>query len=338
MAIPTAGNLKLDEKSILITGGTNLLGEKFVAHILENFEPNQLVVLSTDELELHNLQQKFSTREYPCLQYIIGGVRDRDVLNRAFKGIDIVIHTEFLHLAYVVEYNPFEAVKTNIQGAANIVDMAIDRKVEKVISISTVSASNPGMLAGLAERTSEKLFVAGNNYSGHDGTHFSVVRIGSVFGSKENIVAKFMNMNKAGTLSISDSRRSRFWMTYVDVVNFVIFSIEQMTKGEVFIPKLPSIREVDLARAIAPDREIKVSGLDPSENIHEVLLSEDDSQFALEYESYYSIVPFYLDIGRMIYLGPTHGVPCYDGFRYSSDTNKNWLSVENLKDILGLNY
>ena len=323
----------LNNKAILITGGTNLLGEKFVEIILDKYKPSKFVVLSPDELELLNIQKKFGREDHPCLHYLLGSVRNRDVLYRAFKGIDIVIHTEFLHLAYVAEYNPFEVVKSNIQGAMNVIDAAIDRKVKKVISISTESSSNPGMLAGLAERTSEKMFVAGNNYSGHDGACFSVVRIGSVFGPKENLVSKFQIMRDKKMVSISDPLRSRFWMTYNDVVDFVLFCLQQMTKGEIFIPKLPSIREIDLARAIAQDGEIKVGGLNPSENLHEILLSADDSQFALEYDTYYSIIPFYLDIGTLVYLGPTEGVPCYHGFSYNSDTNKHWVSVEKLKEI-----
>ncbi len=326
----------LNNKAILITGGTNLLGEKFVEIILDKYKPSKFVVLSPDELELLNIQKKFGREDHPCLHYLLGSVRNRDVLYRAFQGIDIVIHTEFLHLGYVAEYNPFEAVKTNILGAMNVIDAAIDRKVKKVISISTESSSNPGMLAGLAERTSEKIFVAGNNYSGHGGTCFSVARIGSVFGPKENLVSRYNKMSETGVLSISDTRRSRFWMSYQDIVEFIIFSLEQMTKGEIFVPKLPSIREVDLARAIAPECDIKVIGLNPSENLHEILLSDADSQFALEYGTYYSIIPFYLDIGTLIYLGPTEGVPCYHGFRYSSETNKRWLSVENLREILRL--
>lgn len=326
----------LNKKAILITGGTNYLGKRFIEFVLENYEPVKLVVLSSDELELQNVQQKYSASDYPCMRYLIGGVRDREVLYRAFKGIDIVIHTEFLHLAYVAEYNPFEAVKTNIVGAINVIDAAIDRKVGKVISISTVSSSNPGMLAGLVERASEKLFVAGNNYSGQDGTCFGVARIGSVFNPKEDLVSRFRSMSETGVLAISDTRRSRFWMTNDDIIEFVLFSLEHMTKGDILIPKLPSIREIDLARAVAPDSEIKITGLNPSENLHEILLSEDDSQFALEYETYYSIVPFYLDIGTLIYLGPTHGVPCYHGFCYRSDTNKQWLSVEEIREKLGL--
>lgn len=253
---------------------------------------------------------------------------------RAFDGVDIVIHAEVLHFPYVTEYNPFEAIKTNILGAMNVINAAIDQKVKKVIALSTESSVNPVTLSGLTGRTSERIFVVGNNYSGREGTRFSVVRIGSVYGIKTNLVSSFRKMRETGVISISDTRRTRFWMTYEDIVDFTISCLQCMVKGEIFVPKLPSIRDIDLAKAVAPECKNQVVGLTPGDVLHEVLLSEEDSQFALEYDRYYSIAPFYLELGRFIYLGPTRGVPCHVGFKYSSETNSHWLSVEDIQRIL----
>jgi UDP-N-acetylglucosamine 4,6-dehydratase len=280
------------------------------------------------------MRQEFN--QYSNLRYFIGDVHDRKRLYRALEGVDIVFHTATLHLPFAAEYNPFEAVKTNIIGAMNLIDAAIDCKVDKVIAISTVSSINPATLSGLTRRTSERVIVAGNCYSGLDGTRFSVIRIGSVFGIKTNPILNFQRMSTTGTLSVSDTQRTRFWMTYEDIVQFTITCLQDMVKGEIFVPKLPSIRDVDLARAVAPKCKIKVVGLNPGEVLHEVLLSEDDSQFALEYDHYYTIVPFYQELGRIIYFGPTKGIPCHAGFRYSSDTNPEWLSVDKMRKILKL--
>ena len=326
----------MNGQTILITEGSSYIGRKFAKNILLRHQPSKLIIFSNDELAQYEMQQEFDSSRYPCLRYFIGDINDRDRLYRAFNGVDLAIHLESLHLPFVAEYNPFEAVKRNIIGAINVIDAAIDRNVKQVVSISTVSSVNSGTLIGLMKSTSEKLFVAGNSYSGENKTRFCVVRISSVLGHDRNIVSEFLRMRESGIISIADAQRTRFWMTPEDAVEFIITCLDRMVKGEIFIPKLPSVRDVDLARAIGPKCEIRIAGNSPGETLHETLLSENDAQFALEYPDYYSIIPFYLEMGRIIYFGPTKGVPCHTGFHYRSDNNLKWLSVSDLQEILKL--
>ena len=324
----------VDDKTILITGGSNALGQKFVQIFLETGNPEKIIIFSRDELEQHRMRQELGEAASAKVRYFIGNVCDRERLYRAFSGVDIIIHAETLHFPFVAEYNPFEAVKINILGAMNVIDAAIDQGVEKVISLSPESSVNPATLSGLTEHTSERIFVAGNSYASSDGPSFSVVRIGSVFGLKNNLVSTFQQMSKSGEITISDPNRSRFWMPYEKVVRFTLSCLEHMIKGEIFIPKLPSVRDVDLAKAVASNCDRKITGLHPGEVLHETLLSQDDSQFALEYDDYYAIIPFFLEMGRIIYYGPTKGRPCHVGFSYRSDTNSEWLSVADVHNFL----
>lgn len=328
--------MELHNQTALITGGTSFLGQEFARLILRDYDLKKLIVISSDELEQHRMRQELRGIDTSKVRYFIGNVRDRERLLRAFAGVDSVIHTESQHLPFVSEYNAFEAVKTNILGAMNVIDAAIDQDVEQVIYLSTESSVNPSTLSGLTERTAERVFVAGNNYAGSDGPRFGVARIGSVFGIKTNLVSKFQKMSKRGVISVADPNRSRFWMPYEEIVNFTISCFENMIKGEIFVPKLPSIRDIDLAKTIAPGCELKITGLTPGTEIHEILLSRRDSQFAIEYENYYAVIPFYSEIGRIIYHGPTGGKPCPVDFSYRSDTNSVWVTREEIQQHLGL--
>jgi UDP-N-acetylglucosamine 4,6-dehydratase len=324
----------LDNKIVLVTGGTSPLGQRYVEGLLNDAKPKRVFVLSADEDGLLDMKIKLGGDSSVPLKFVVGSVRDKTVLNRSFEGVDVVFHADVLHFPFVAEYNPFEAVKVNILGAMNIINAAIDNQVEKVIALSPQSSVNPATLSGLTERTAERIFVAGNSYSRKGGSRFSVVRIGSVFGIKNNLVSSFLKMRETGEISISDPRRTRFWMSYEDIVSFTLKCLELMVKGEIFIPKLPSIRDIDLAKAIAPNCARKIIGIHPGEVLHENLLSREDSQFALEYDDYYAIIPFYLEMGRILYYGPTQGRPCHVGFSYRSDTNAEWLSAHDVQEYL----
>jgi UDP-N-acetylglucosamine 4,6-dehydratase len=326
----------LSDKTVLITDGSNHLSKKFAKILLDDYRPNKLIIFSRDELEQYKMRQEFGNNQHSAIRYFLGDIRDRERLFRAFAGVDFVIHTETLHFPFVAEYNPFEAVKTNILGAIRIIDAAIDQGVDKVISLSPESSVNPATLSGLTEHTSERIFVAGNSYTGSGGPRFSVVRIGSVFGIKNDLVSRFRQMSRSGLISISDPNRSRFWMPYDHIVRFTLFCLENMIKGEIFVPKLPSVRDVDLARAVAPNCERKITGINLGEVLHETLLSQADSQFALEYDDYYAIIPFFLEMGRILYYGPTQGRPCHVGFSYRSNTNSDWMSVEDVQKYLAI--
>ena len=316
----------LNNKVVLITGGTGSFGKAFTKTVLSKYKPRKLIIYSRDELKQFEMQNLFNDSKYDCIRFFIGDVRDKERLYRAFAGVDYVIHAAAMKQVPTAEYNPLEAIKTNILGAANILDAAIDQKVERVVALSTDKAVNPINLYGATKLCSDKLFVAGNSYSGFDGTKFSVVRYGNVVGSRGSVIPLFLKMRETGVLNITDPRMTRFWITLEQGVNFVLASLERMAGGEIFIPKIPSMRVMDLAKAIGPNCEIKTIGIRPGEKLHEVLISNDDSQYALEYEDYYAIIPPYLEKGRWQLLGPTEGIPCSDGFRYASDSNTEWLS------------
>lgn len=326
----------IDGKTILITGGTGSFGKKLTEVILKNYRPRKLIIFSRDELKQYEMAQQFGEARYPCIRYFIGDVRDRERLYRAFDGVDMVIHAAALKHVPIAEYNPLEAIKTNVLGAANVIDAAIDCRVKKVIALSTDKAVNPINLYGATKLASDKLFVASNSYSGDSGVRFSVVRYGNVVGSRGSVVPLFLKMRETGILTITDPRMTRFWITLEQGVQFVLDNLERMHGGEIFIPKIPSMCVTDLAKAIGPECEVKVVGIRPGEKLHEVLISEDDTRYTLDFETYYAVMPIVHNSHVQIYVDGVVGRPCPDGFRYASDTNTNWLSLDQIRTMAGL--
>ena len=325
-----------DGESVLVTGGTGSFGQRFVQTVLARHRPQRLIVFSRDELKQQEMCQRFSRRVHRCLRYFIGDVRDRDRLYRALDGVDVVVHAAALKQVPSCEYNPLETVKTNVLGTANVIDAAIDRNVTKVVALSTDKAANPINLYGATKLCADKLFTSANNYSGLHRTRFAVVRYGNVMGSRGSVVPAFLRMRSGGVLPITDPRMTRFWITLQQGVDFVLRSLRRMRGGEVFVPKIPSMRIVDLARAIAPDCRTETVGIRPGEKLHETMISEDDARLTLEYAEYYVILPDPQCMGFSRRADPEEGQPCPDGFRYSSDTNTQWLTAEQLRRMIGL--
>ncbi len=321
----------LNDKVILITGGTGSFGKKCTEIILRNYKPKKLIIFSRDELKQFEMAQTFAGHD--CLRYFIGDVRDKERLYRAFDGVDIVIHAAALKQVPACEYNPIEAVKTNINGAINIIDVAIDQGIEKVLALSTDKAANPINLYGATKLCSDKLFVQGNAYAGGKKTIFAVVRYGNVVGSRGSVIPFFLKMKEKGVLPITDKRMTRFWITLEQGVQFVIDSLERMSGGEVFVPKIPSMNIMDLAKAIDPDCKHEFVGIRPGEKLHEVLVPKDDARRTLEFEDFFVIQPW-LDFWKLEKTSYADGKQCPDGFQYASDTNDRWLSIEELQEMI----
>jgi UDP-N-acetylglucosamine 4,6-dehydratase len=324
----------LNDKVILITGGTGSFGKKCCQIVLTKYRPRKLIIFSRDELKQHEMCQVYPDTAGSPVRYFIGDVRDRERLYRAFDGVDIVVHAAALKQVPAAEYNPMEAVKTNILGAANVIDAAIDRNVKKVIALSTDKAANPVNLYGATKLCSDKLFVAANSYSGQHETQFAVVRYGNVVGSRGSVIPFFLKLRKTGVLPITDPRMTRFWITLEQGVGFALASLDRMEGGEIFVPKIPSMNMMDLARAIAPECETKIIGIRPGEKLHEVMIPEDDAHHTLEYDEYFAILPAFRDWDQAEYVVQGGGKPCPGGFRYSSDTNTQWLSTEELRSMV----
>lgn len=325
----------LNGKVILVTGGTGSFGQRFVQTVLDRYKPTRLIVFSRDELKQFHMRERFSEREHPCLRYFIGDVRDRDRLYRAFDGVDVVIHAAALKQVPACEYNPMEAIRTNVMGAANVVDAAIDRNVSKVLALSTDKAAGPINLYGATKLCSDKLFTAANNYAGAHATRFSVVRYGNVVGSRGSVIPFFLDARASGILPITDARMTRFWITLQQGVDFVLANLARMQGGEIFVPKIPSMRMVDVARAIAPECETRIVGIRPGEKVHEIMVSEDDSRNTVEYDDYFAILPSFhewTDADR----AANGGRMCSEGFRYSSENNDCWLTDDELRSMIGL--
>ncbi|MBS4028930.1 MAG: UDP-N-acetylglucosamine 4,6-dehydratase (inverting) [Ignavibacteriales bacterium] len=324
-----------NNKSILITGGTGSFGKKFTEIVLQKFTPRKFIIFSRDELKQSEMQADFSEEKYPFIRYFIGDVRDKERLYRALDDVEIVVHAAALKQVPAAEYNPFEAIKTNVLGAANLIDAAIDRNVEKVIALSTDKAANPINLYGATKLCSDKLFVAANSYSGKHQTRFSVVRYGNVVGSRGSVIPFFLSKKKSGVVPITDTRMTRFWITLEQGVNFVLFCLEQMEGGELFVPKIPSMNIMDLAKAITPECKHEIVGIRPGEKLHEVLVPEDDARRTLEFENYFVIKPE-LNFWTSKKSSHAEGKSCPDGFRYSSDNNSQMLSIEELRVMIGV--
>jgi UDP-N-acetylglucosamine 4,6-dehydratase len=325
-----------NDKVVLITGGTGSFGQKFVEMMLQRYQPKKVVVFSRDELKQFEMRQRFPEHSFDAIRFFIGDVRDRERLYRALDGVDIVVHAAALKQVPVCEYNPLEAVRTNVLGAANVIDAAIDRNVSKVVALSPDKAGNPVNLYGATKLTADKLFAAANNYSGAHGTRFSVVRYGNVVGSRGSVVPFFLSMRATGTVPVTDARMTRFWITLEQAVDFVMRSLQRMQGGEIFVPKMPSMNIMDLASALAPDCGIEFVGIRPGEKLHEVLIGEDDARHTLECSDYFAILPPFHEWDADAFRQLHGGRACADGFRYSSDTNDVWLSVEALRRMAGI--
>jgi UDP-N-acetylglucosamine 4,6-dehydratase len=325
----------LDDKVILVTGGTGSFGRKFTEIVLQRYRPRKLIIFSRDELKQFEMAQRFPRERHPCLRWFIGDVRDRDRLYRAFDGVDVVVHAAALKQIPACEYNPLEAVKTNVLGAANIIDAAIDRNVWRVIALSTDKAANPVNLYGATKLCSDKLFTVANAYAGGHGTRFGVVRYGNVAGSRGSVIPFFLKLRASGeTLPITDPRMTRFWITLEQGVGFALDSLGRMRGGEIFVPKIPSMNMLDLARAIAPDCPTKVVGIRPGEKLHEVMITEDDARNTVEYDEYFAVLPSSQQGDPAAYAARHGGRPCAEDFRYSSDTNTRWLGVDELRRMV----
>lgn len=323
----------LNDKVILITGGTGSFGKKCTEIILKNYKPKKLIIFSRDELKQFEMSQKFNDGEYPCMRYFIGDVRDKERLHRAFSGVDYVIHAAAIKQIPAAEYNPFEAVRTNIIGAQNIINVAIDNGVKKVIALSTDKAVNPINLYGATKLCSEKLFIAGNAYSSPKKTKFSVVRYGNIVGSRGSVIPFFIQKRQTGKLSITDPRMTRFWITLEQGVNLVLNRLSDMQGGDVFVPKIPSMKIMDLAKAICPECETEIVGIRPGEKLHETLISIDDARNVIELNDYYIIQPAFNFWG---YENWKDGTQVADDFEYTSDNNDMWLTVDELKEMIRL--
>jgi UDP-N-acetylglucosamine 4,6-dehydratase (inverting) len=315
-----------ENKTILLTGGTGSFGNKFAEIILKN-NPKSLRIYSRGEYNQYLMDQKFENEN---IRFLIGDVRDRDRLYRAMNGADIVVHAAALKQVPACEYNPIEAVRTNIDGAINIIDASIDNSVEKVIAISTDKAVHPVNLYGATKMVAEKLFIQGNTYTGKRKTRFSCVRYGNVIGSRGSVIPLFKEQRKKGVLTITDERMTRFWLTLDQGVNFVLNSIEKMKGGEIFIPKIPSMRMVDLAEAIAPEAKKEFVGIRPGEKLHEIMITEDEARHTKEFSNYFIIEPEFAFWDKENHVD---GKSLPEGYRYSSNINDRWLTKEELKKM-----
>jgi len=328
-----------DDKSILITGGTGSFGKKYVQTLLDNHKPKKIIIYSRDELKQFEMQQDFNQ---PCMRYFIGDVRDKERLVQAMNGVDFVIHAAALKQVPAAEYNPMECIKTNINGAENVIAAALANNVEKVIALSTDKAANPINLYGATKLVSDKLFVAANNISGGHLTTFSVVRYGNVAGSRGSVVPFFEKLIAEGAseIPVTHSEMTRFWITLQDGVDFVLKNFTRMLGGEIFVPKIPSMRIMDLAKAMAPDLTIKIVGIRPGEKLHEIMCPADDSYHTFEYEDHFVIAPVISFTSRSndftVNALQEHGHQVAHNFEYNSKNNPVFLSQKELLDFNNL--
>ncbi|MEZ4743580.1 MAG: UDP-N-acetylglucosamine 4,6-dehydratase (inverting) [Bdellovibrionota bacterium] len=323
-----------NKKSILITGGTGSFGKRFVKRILQNFSPNRIIIFSRDELKQYEMQKIYPTEKYPCMRYFIGDVRDYDRLLMALRGVDFVIHAAALKHVNVAEYNPFEFIKTNINGAENVIQACVERRVEKVVALSTDKACNPINLYGATKLCSDKSFVAGNAYSGSEGTRFSVVRYGNVIGSRGSVIPFFLQKIESGIIPITDDRMTRFLITLDQGVDLVFKAFNNAKGGEIFIPKIPSIKITDLASTIAPSCKQEVIGIRPGEKLHEAMIGPDDALNTVDMGEYFVILPTISYGDERLSYYKTNGKPVENGFSYTSENNSEWMTSKELLSLL----
>jgi UDP-N-acetylglucosamine 4,6-dehydratase (inverting) len=327
----------INNKTILVTGGTGSFGKAFVRHVLENHNPKKVIVYSRDELKQFEMQREWPDNDDLPIRYFIGDVRDLERLKFAMMEVDIVIHTAALKQVPATEYNPFEAVKTNVLGAQNVIDAAIYNKVKKVIVLSTDKAAAPINLYGATKLTSDKLFITANNYTGREKIRFSAVRYGNVMGSRGSVIPFFMKKRADDILPITDEHMTRFSITIQEGVNFVLKCLDKMWGGELFVPKIPSYRILDVAEAVAPGCKRKIVGIRPGEKLHEEMITESDAINTIEFKDYYVIVPSIRTWSKKKFINESNGeigIPCEDGFSYNSGTNKHFLTVEELRRLI----
>ena len=327
------GTLDWSETSVLVTGGTGSFGNKFVEIMLNRYRPRRLVVFSRDELKQSEMMARFQHRiDHPSLRFFVGDVRDQARLERAMHGVDVVFHAAALKQIPSCEYNPFEAIQTNVIGAENVINAAIDAGVTRVVMISSDKAVNPINLYGATKLCAEKLFVQGNAYGFPRGSVFSVVRYGNVIGSRGSVIPLFAAQRASGRVTVTDRAMTRFWIRLEQGVEFAICCAELMRGGEIFVPKIPSMRIMDLVTTVAPGCTIEDIGIRPGEKLHEILISEDESRQALEYDEMFVIEPLYPSWTFRSWEGGKRPAP---GFRYSSDANSVWLSPAEMRELIG---
>jgi len=319
----------LTNSSILITGGTGSFGHAFVQMTLEKYTPKKIVILSRDEMKQWEMQKKY--KDFPQVRFQIGDVRDKDRLYRALDGIDYVVHAAATKIVPTAEYNPFECVKTNINGAMNLIDACIDCNIKKVVALSTDKASRPVSLYGATKLASDKMFVASNAYSGEHKTRFSVVRYGNVMGSRGSVIPFFIKEKENGVLPITDSRMTRFMISLEEGVELVWKAFDDMLGGEIYVKKIPSMKVTDLAIAVDKGSIQKIIGIRPGEKLHEEMIGEDDSLYTFEYDDYYKILPAINNWSSSKKL-IKNGRKVEEGFSYTSDNNKDWMSIETLQE------
>lgn len=324
----------LQQSTILVTGGTGSFGNTFVPMTLEKYNPKKIIIFSRDEMKQWEMAKKFQDDDR--VRFFIGDVRDRERLYRALDGVDYVVHAAATKIVPTAEYNPFECVKTNINGAMNLIDACIDKKVKGVVALSTDKASSPINLYGATKLASDKLFVAGNHYAGGKSTRFSVVRYGNVMGSRGSVIPFFMSIKESGELPITDERMTRFMISLEDGVELVWHAFEDMEGGEIYVKKIPSMKVTDLARVVAPEAKQKVVGIRPGEKLHEQMIGAEDAHFTYEYPEHYKILPqinsWDKDANRI-----KDGQKVPDGFEYSSDNNAEWMSDADLQQWIDVN-
>ena len=327
--------IDLNGKTVMVTGGTGSFGRQFIRTVLERYKPRRLIVFSRDELKQYEMAQDLSIEAHPSLRYFIGDVRDVDRLELAMRGVDYVVHAAALKHVPTAEYNPFECIKTNVNGAENVVTAAIRSNVKKVLALSTDKAANPINLYGASKLASDKIFIAANNLSGAGGCSFSVVRYGNVLGSRGSVVPYFKRLINEGAtdLPVTDPRMTRFWITLQQGVNFVLSSLGVMGGGEIFVPKIPSMKLVDLATCMAPNLPHRVVGIRPGEKLHEVMVPEDDARATVELSDRFVILPVFTDGPRKEWIS-RGAEPVAPEFRYASDNNHEWLTNADLTKLI----
>lgn len=325
--------INLKNKNILITGGTGSFGKSLLDEIIKNHKPNRLIVFSRDEQKQYSLAQKYRTKDFPFLRFFLGDIRDKNRLDMALSGIDIVVHAAAMKIVTSAEYNPFECIRTNVIGAENLVTSCINQNVKKVIALSTDKAVNPINLYGASKLAADKIFVAANNLSQRK-TNFSVVRYGNVIGSRGSIIPNFLKIakNESLKLPITDPKMTRFWISIEDGVKFVLSCLNNMIGGEVFVPKIPSMRLIDIAKALAPNNIINIIGIRPGEKLHETMISKDEARNTYEFPDRYIVLPS-ISYGES-YKNYTRLPTISENFEYSSDTNEIWLTKSDLNKII----
>jgi len=322
--------MEWNNKVVLVTGGTGSFGKKLIKILVEEYHPAKIIVFSRDELKQHEMRT--SGYDHPSIRYFIGDVRDRERLSRAFYGVNIVVHAAALKQVPACEYNPMEAIKTNILGSSNVADAAIENGVEKVLALSTDKAVNPINLYGATKLAAEKLLVQSNAYAGGRNTRIACTRYGNVVGSRGSVVPLFLQQRPSGHLTITDERMTRFWISLEQGVRFVIRCIEQMQGGEVFVPKIPSMSMMDLAKAVAPEAQVDIIGIRPGEKLHETLISEDEARTTIELPDMFVVQP-----ASAMWFGHAwekQGKPLPDGFKYSSNNNTDWLDLSRINEMI----